>query len=164
MANTDEKGWTATSPGETKPKNSNSTVASIESIITTIDGNFDKIEAGTHNRIYVISPGRKNKCNIPDDSRTITELEFNPAIMAGKGNEHSKDKEQDSGEDDKSSKVSDHNNGNTREENRERKKKKTKNTNKSDSNSNNRGDEQGGRGGRKGRGGRGGSVEILFSD
>ena len=151
----DEEGWTTTGPGNTKPKNYNSKAASTESIITTIDGNFDQIEAGTRNKIYVTSPGRKNKCNIPDDNRQRTELEFNPSIIAIKGKDNGKDKEQDSGEDDDTSKTNDQNNGNTMEDNREGKDankegdNKTNNQNDSNSNdNNNRG--QGGRGGRGG--------------
>jgi hypothetical protein len=37
---TDEEEWTTTTPGRTKPKNNN-TVASTESIITTIEGIFE---------------------------------------------------------------------------------------------------------------------------
>jgi hypothetical protein len=40
---TDEEGWTTTTPGRTKPKNTNKG-SSTESIITTIDGNFEKYD------------------------------------------------------------------------------------------------------------------------
>jgi hypothetical protein len=55
-----------------------------------------------HNRIYVTSPGRKHKCNIPDDASRI-ELDFNPITMMtpkreGKGREQNTERPQDSGE------------------------------------------------------------------
>jgi hypothetical protein len=98
---TNEEGWTTTSPGKKKPKdNNNNKTASTESIITSIDGNFDLIDAGMHNRITVASPGRKYRCNVPDDSGI--ELEFNPTMMTpkrtGNGKEQSTEKLQESGE------------------------------------------------------------------
>jgi hypothetical protein len=77
---TDKEGWTTTSPGKKKPSKNNNRVASIESIITTIDGNYDQIEAGIHNRISVTSPGRKHKCNITEKIHWTNGVEFNPII------------------------------------------------------------------------------------
>ena len=124
-SNTDEEGWTTTSPGKKKPKNNNnSKAASTESIITTIDGNIDQLEIGKQNRIYVTSPERKNKCNIPDD-RTI-EIDFHPTTLA----ERKEDKEtveemdttQGNGEEEDNNKTNGQNNGNS-EENRKEKEK-----------------------------------------
>jgi hypothetical protein len=53
---TDEVGWTTTTPGNRKPKNK-ITKASTESIIMTIEGNIDKIEAGTNNKIWRVPDG-----------------------------------------------------------------------------------------------------------
>jgi hypothetical protein len=76
---TDEEGWTKTTPGRTKPKNSNA-VASTESIITTIEGNIETTEAGTTNKILVKSPNRIHKCNIPETTKILPkkQIDFNP--------------------------------------------------------------------------------------
>ena len=111
-SNTDEEGWTTTSPGKKKPKNNNnSKAASTESIITTIDGNIDQIEAGKNNRINVTSPGRKYKCNIPDDNRKIIELDFNPTVMTDGRGEQGNNKQQDNGEEEDTNKTNGQNNG-----------------------------------------------------
>ena len=156
--NTDEEGWTMTSPGRKKPKDNNK-VASTESIITTIDGNIDQIDAGTSNRIYVTSPGRKDKCNIPDDR--LFELDFTPTSMAegDKERETGTDKAQDNGEDDDNNNDTNGQNNGNREENEKEKDKNKQDdgnkTNNDDRNRNNsRGNESGGRGGRGGRRGK----------
>ena len=156
-ATTDDEGWTTTSPGKTKPKNSNSTAASIESIITTIDGNFDQIEAGTHNRIYVTSPGRKNKCNIPDDNRKQIEYDFNPTTMAGGRKEQGNDKAKDNGDEEEERNDQGSNTNESKNIDGTNGKKDEEQKSNAKDNGVNRGNEQGGRGGgRKGRGGRGG--------
>ena len=96
--NTDEEGWTTTIPGKKKPKKNNNRVSSTESIIMTIDGNVDQIEAGALNRINVTSPGRKYRCNIPDDNRKIIELDFNPTAMTDGRKEQGNTKHQEDGE------------------------------------------------------------------
>jgi hypothetical protein len=161
MIHTDEEGWTTTSPGKTKPKKNNTNIASIESIITSIDGNYDQIEAGTHNRIYVTSPGRKNRCNIPDKFQTTIELDFNPTVMLtnnGTEKEQSKDETQSGGK--TTGNTSEQNNNNNDNENNKNNGGENTNEgddklNKDDSNRNNGGPERGGRGGRGGRGRRG---------
>jgi hypothetical protein len=102
MKYTDEEGWTTTSPGRKKLKKKNK-ATSMESIITLIDGNFDEIITGIHNRIYVTSPGRKYKCNIPDNKYTAIELEFNPTITMttnGIGTENEKAQRKEGPQDD----------------------------------------------------------------
>ena len=152
--NTDEEGWTMTSPGKKKPKDTNN-VASTESIITTIDGNIDQINAGTSNRIYVTSPERKNKCNVPDDSRKLKELDFNPTIINGRY------ESQESGEEEATNEQQSNTNGNKNTEESNEKnddEEQTEDKNNADNNDNNRSNDRGGRGGngRAGRGGRGG--------
>ena len=93
----DEEGWTTTSPGKKKPKNNNNKAASTESIIMTIDGNIDQLEIGNRNRIYVTSPERKNRCNIPD-VRTI-ELDFQPTTLAERKEDNETVKEMDTTQD-----------------------------------------------------------------
>jgi hypothetical protein len=155
---TDEEGWTTTSPGKKKPKNNNSSTASTESIITSIDGNCDRIEAGMHNRIYVTSPERKHKCNIPDDSKT--ELDFNPTIMTtpkrtGNGKELNLEGLQDSGEEE----LTNQQNSNTNSENNNGRnangKKDEENEKTNKGNNHNGGRDRGERSGSGGRGGRG---------
>ncbi len=90
MTNTDEEGWTTTSPGKKKPKEKNSKGSSTESIIKTIEGDIDMMDARAQNRIYVTSPGREYKCNIPEE-RKKEELNFNPIIMVAKGGEGRKE-------------------------------------------------------------------------
>jgi pyocin large subunit-like protein len=81
MSHTVEEGWTTTRPGKKKPKKKNNKRSAIESIITTIDGDIGKIDAGKHSRIYVTSSERKHKCNIPDDRKMEEELDFELHIM-----------------------------------------------------------------------------------
>ena len=97
---TDEEGWTTTTPGRTKPKNINKG-SSTESIITTIEGNFEKYETGTPNKISVRSPSRKHKCNIPETTRIVStdNNEFVPCITkqtenTGKAKERSNSRQE----------------------------------------------------------------------
>ena len=174
--NTDEEGWTTTRPGKKKPKDNNN-VASTESIITTIDGNIDQIEAGTSNRIYVTSPGRKNKCNVPDKMETT--IDFSPTIItiaAGTTNETGQSKEQ--GQNTRSGQSRQRNSGkknngndnnnnseeigggkDTNKKNGERNNKNNDDSTNSNNSNNIRGNDRGGRGGQGGRGGRGGRTE-----
>jgi hypothetical protein len=166
MTHTDEEGWTTTSPGKTKPKEKNSKGSSTESIITTIEGDIDMMDARAQNKIYVTSPGRKYKCNIPDDRRK-EELNFNPTIMEAKGGEGGEGSKEQSKE------------GTTegdKETSKEKEKEKEKSTDNNSNGENEReGDDGGGnknndrerngrnegngRGGRGGRGGRSGRAE-----
>jgi hypothetical protein len=163
---TDEEGWTMATPGKKKPKKDNNTGSSFDSIITTIDGKLDQIEAGRHSKTSVTPPGRKYKCNIPEKKMHKTkEAEINPSIMTttnttGSGEEQNKeglqeDGKQTSNEPDKNS-TTNNNNGN-----KERGKKDDRNedANRDNNNNNNGGNNRGGRGGRGGRNGRGGRTE-----
>ena len=151
----DEEGWTTTSPGNKKPKNNinDRNVASTESIIESIDGNFDTIEAGTRNIIHVTSPGRKHKCNIPDDDNRNMELDFNPVRTAEYGKDQ--DKQHDETEKEESRNNQNQTNGdkNSGDENGNKDDDKDNNSN---NNHYNGGLNHGGRSGRGGRGGRGG--------
>ena len=113
---TDEEGWTTTSLGKKKPKKNNNQLASIESIITTIDSKFENIEVGQNTRIYVTSPGRKNKCNIPDNTNKT--IEFNPTVMTktkGTGEEKGQNKEDKKNSGNTTNKGSEQNNNNSNE-------------------------------------------------
>ena len=161
--NTDEEGWTTTRPGKKKPKDNNK-VASTESIITTIDGNIDQIDAGTSNRIYVTSPGRKNKCNVPDKMEKT--IEFSPTIntiATRTTNETGLSKEQGQNtrsEQGNSGEKNNDNDNNSEEieggKDNNKKNEERNNMNNGDNNNSNNGrDNRGGRGGQGGRGGRG---------
>ena len=89
MTHTDEEGWTTASPGKKKPKKTNNKGSSTESIITTIDGDIDMMDARAQNRIYVTSPGREYKCNIPEERRKTTDLKDDGG--GEKGKEQSKE-------------------------------------------------------------------------
>jgi hypothetical protein len=102
---TDEEGWTTTTPGRTKPKNSN-TVASTESIITTMEGNFETIDLGTPTKISVQSSDRSHKCNIPETTKIVSTAhkEFNPCITqqtknTGKGTQQDNKEQETEGQD-----------------------------------------------------------------
>ena len=128
-------------------------LASTESITTSTDGNFDLIEAGTQNRIFAISPGRKHKCNIPDDKK-LYEVESNQVKMTkrNKTGDGKQDKQQDGGEEEETSNNHDHTtNGdkNIGDANGKKDDENERNSNKGELN-------QEGRSGRRGRGGRGG--------
>jgi len=165
---TDEEGWTTTSLGKKKPKKNNNQLASIESIITTIDSTFEHIEVGKNTRIYVTSPGRKNKCNIPDNTNKT--IEFNPIGMTktkGTGEEKGQNKDDKKNSGNTTNKGSEQNNNNNSNENKNNEDKGDENKgegqddkNNNDKNNNdkrsNRDSERGGRGGRGTRGGRGG--------
>jgi hypothetical protein len=79
-SNMDEEGWTTMTPERRKPKNKTMT-APAESIISTIEGDIGKIEAGRQNKISVMSPGRDFKCNILETIKTGICKEFNPTIL-----------------------------------------------------------------------------------
>jgi hypothetical protein len=117
-----------------------------------------------HIRKYVTSPGRKHKCNIPDDSQI--ELDFNPATMmkpkgTGKGREQNTESPQDSGEEthmtnkqNRNTNGEENNGMNANGKKDDEKEKSNKDDN--DNNNNNGGLNWGGRNGRGGRGGKGG--------
>jgi hypothetical protein len=101
---TKEEGWTITTPGRTKPKNRN-TVASTESIIMKIEGNFETFEAGTTNTILVKSPDRNHKCNIPETTKILPkeQIEFDLCITqqtknTGKGTKQSNNGQEKGGQ------------------------------------------------------------------
>jgi hypothetical protein len=157
---TDEEGWTTTRPGKKKPKKQNNKGSSIESIITTVDGNIDKIEAGTQNRIYVMSPGRKHKCNVPEERNEMKEHKSNVMMANGteKGKEQSKEgtREEEKEGSDKSDKSR---NNNIDKGNGERKEGEEENKEGNNKSNGNEGNKRGGRDGKGGRGGRGGRTE-----
>jgi len=157
---TDEEGWTTTRPGKKKPKKQNNKGSSIESIITTVDGNIDKIEAGTQNRIYVMSPGRKHKCNVPEERNEMKEHKSNVMMANGieKGKEQSKEgtREEEKEGSDKSDK---NRNNNIDKGNGERKEGEEENKEGNNKSNGNEGNKRGGRDGKGGRGGRGGRTE-----
>jgi hypothetical protein len=173
---TDEEGWTTTSPGRKKPKEKNSK-GSTESIIKTIDGDIDMIDARAQNRIHVKSPGRAYRCNVPDKRRM--EVEYQPKIMRANGGEMGKEQGKEGtqeGERTTSKQNETENNKNTNNEERgnEEKKGDEEENNKEESNKNseegnenndrerngrNEGDGRRGRGGRGGRNGRNGRIE-----
>jgi hypothetical protein len=165
---TDEEGWTTTSPGKRKPRKNNNKVASIESIITTIDGSYDQIEAGIHNRISVTSPGRKHKCNIPEKMHRTNGVEFNPIITmtntTGNGEEQNKEVSKDSVQEQNNNSSIERDGSKKKDERNNNDNKEERKDNKNESDQRGRG---GGRGGRKGRGGRGGRTgrkQIPRSD
>ena len=159
--NTDEEGWTTTIPGKKKPKKNNNRVSSTESIIMTIDGNVDQIEAGALNRINVTSPGRKYRCNIPDDNRKIIELDFNPTAMTDGRKEQGNTKHQEDGEEGDTRENQSNTQGEQTNEEKNGKKNESVEKEKNNTDKDDNSDEQGGRGdggreGREERGGRGG--------
>jgi hypothetical protein len=166
--NTDEEGWTTTTPGKRKPKNT-TTATSTESIITEIEGNIDQIESGTHNKISVKSQERQHKCNIPEMIRQTTCEEFKPRMLnianaKGIGKERSTSnqdstKESNKGTDNNNNNKNNNNNNNNKDSNNDKKGQE----NKDETNNNNKehkeyrkepigGPNRGGRGGRGGRG------------
>jgi hypothetical protein len=166
MTHTDEEGWTTTRPGKKKPKEKNNKGSSTESIIMSIEGDIDMIDTRKQNRVHVTSPGRRYKCNIPED-RKKEELQVNPTIMEAKGGE--------GGEGGKEQSKEGTNEGDKGTSKEKEKEKSTDNNNKGENeregedgegNKNNdrersgRNDGDGsGRGGRGGRGGRNGRME-----
>ena len=122
ITHTDEEGWTTTSPGKTKPKTNNSNKSSIESIITTIDGNIDQFETGAYNRVQVTSPRRKHKCNIPDGRQSVEEMEFETQTIMANGTEKEKEQnKKDTQEKGKTASNEDTNTNNNNEESEGRK-------------------------------------------
>jgi hypothetical protein len=126
----------------------------------------EKTGASGTSPITVTSPGRKYRCNVPDDSGI--ELEFNPTMMTpkrtGNGKEQNTEKLQESGEE---TNMADNQNSNKNGEgnneinangngNGNGKKDKNEKSNDDNNNNNNRGPNRGGSAGRGGRGGRGG--------
>jgi hypothetical protein len=166
MTHTDEEGWTTTRPGKKKPKEKNNKGSSTESIIMSIEGDIDMIDTRKQNRVHVTSPGRRYKCNIPED-RKKEELQVNPTIMEAKGGEGGEGGKEQSKEG-----TNEGDKGTSKEKEKER---STDNNNKGENeregedgegNKNNdrersgRNDGDGsGRGGRGGRGGRNGRME-----
>jgi hypothetical protein len=166
MTHTDEEGWTTTSPGKKKPKEKNSKGSSTESIIKTIEGDIDMMDARAQNRIYVTSPGREYKCNIPEE-RKKEELNFNPIIMVAKGGEGRKEQSKEGKEegDKETSKEKEKEKGKSTDNNKNGEKEKEgedgggNENNDRERNGRNEGDGRSGRGGRGGRGGRSGRAE-----
>jgi hypothetical protein len=163
---TDVEGWTTTSPGKKKPKNNNNNnVASVESVITTIDGNFEQIEAGTRNEISVTSPRRKLKCNIPEqtETRTTDKVQAIPISMTtttttkttGTGEEHNKEVPMEGGGEtnNQSDQNNNNKNNNSSGNNGSGKNDKETDNDKEDRKESSGGPNRGGRGGRSGRGG-----------
>jgi hypothetical protein len=165
---TDEEGWTTTRPGKKKPKEKNNKGSSTESIIMSIEGDIDMIDTRKQNRIHVTSPGRKYKCNIPDE-RKKEELNFNPIIMAVKGGEggieQSKEGTEEGDKETGKEKEREKEKEKNRDNNKNEEKKKEgedgggNKNNDRERNERNGGDGRSGRGGRGGRGGRNGRME-----
>jgi hypothetical protein len=73
----DEKGWTTIEANSNrKPKSENSNQISIDSIITTINVDFNKVAKGAP-EAKIVSPIRENRCIIPDEKSKQQEGEFN---------------------------------------------------------------------------------------
>jgi hypothetical protein len=158
MTHTDEEGWTTTRPGKKKPKEKNSKGSSTESIITTIDGDIDKMDVRAQNKIYVTSPGREYKCNIPEERRKTTDLTDDDG--GEKGKEQSKEgTTKEGGETTNKEQGNDRNKNNEEgdkgKEGEDNEEEGNKNNEEGQDDSNGR-NERGGRGGRGGQGGRGG--------
>jgi hypothetical protein len=162
MTHTDEEGWTTASPGKKKPKKSNNKGSSTESIIMSIEGDIDMIDTKTQNKIYVTSPGRKHKCNIPDERRRTTESKQKSRAEGGeKGKEQSKEGTKEGEETTSKENKNGNNRNNSNEEGDNGRKEGDKENNKEEGSENNDGGRDGkdgrsGRGGRGGGGGRGG--------
>ncbi len=148
---TDEEGWTTARLGKKKPKKTNNKGSSTESIIMSIEGDIDMIDTRKQNRINVTSPGRKYKCNIPED-RKKEELNFNPTIMEAKGGE--------GGEGGKEQSKEGTTEGDKESSKEKEKEKRTDNNNngenerEGDDGGGNKNNEEGREDGRRGRGGR----------
>jgi hypothetical protein len=127
MTHTDEEGWTTASPGKKKPKKSNNKGSSTESIIMSIEGDIDMIDTKTQNKIYVTSPGRKHKCNIPDERRRTTESKQKSRAEGGeKGKEQSKEGTKEGEETTSKENKNGNNRNNSNEEGKKEIKKTTK--------------------------------------
>jgi hypothetical protein len=74
----DEQGWTTIEANSSrKPKSETSNQIAIDSIITTINVDFNKVAKGAP-EAKIDSPIRKNRCTIPDEKSNQQANEFNP--------------------------------------------------------------------------------------